>query len=164
MLFCYMLFCLTLFFAACFFLVRAIARAFRRRGKKAGFFWLALTLGFLYAVFHYMTFENQQIFPLLTWDAEWSYRIRNDSSVENPKVFFEFKKLYVRYKIDLDDWGKKTDSDERCIYGGFYTKNIGYEFSRAIVPRGIKAELVHNFDYDLEIVLKDDNERSSGKD
>lgn len=105
-----------------------------------------------------MTFENQQIFPLLTWDAEWSYRIRNDSPVENLKILLEFKKMYVRYKINPDDWTKKTYSDERCIYGGFYTKNIGYEFSRAIVPRGIKAEVVYNFDYDLEIVLKDDTE------
>lgn len=141
-----------------FFLVRVSVRAFRRRRKKAFFFMLALTLGFVYLVFHYMTFENQQIFPLLTWDAEWSYRIRNDSSVENPKVLLEFKKMYVSYRINLDDWTKKTDSDERCIYGGFYTKNFGYEFSRAIVPRGIKAEVVHDFDYDLQIVLKDGTE------
>lgn len=154
----YILFWLALFLAAVFFLVRASVRAFRRRRKKAFFFMLALTLGFVYLVFHYMTFENQQIFPFLTWDAEWSYRIRNDSSVENPKVLLEFKKMYVSYRINLDDWTKKTDSDERCIYGGFYTKNIGYEFSRAIVPRSIKAEVVHDFDYDLQIVLKDDVE------
>lgn len=154
----YILFWLSLFLAPVFFLARAAVRAFKRKEKRAGFVRLALTLCFLYAVFHYMTFEDQNIFPLAAWDAKWSYRVRNESSIENPKVLFEFKKMYVRYKIDPSEHNETDFSSEGYIYGKFYTKNIGYEFNRAIVPRGIKAEIVQNFDYMLEIVLKDDTE------
>ena len=154
----YILFWLALFIAAIFFLVRSTIRTFKRKGKKAGFIRLFLTLGFLYAVFHYMTFGNH---PLSTWDCEWTYLVKNESSVKNPKVLFEFKNLYVRYKIDPADWHNETDFDSKGYIGGtFYAKNDGYEFNRAIVPRGIKAEVICNFDYQLEIVLKDDTEET----
>ena len=65
--------------------------------------------------------------------------------------------MYVKYKIDLGDWHRERELDGKEYMGGsFYTKNVGYEFNRVIVPKGIKAEVVCNFDYQLAIVLKDD--------
>lgn len=139
----YILFILALFIAIPAFLVLSTIRTFKKRGKKAGFIRLALTLGVFYAGFHYMAFEDQQIIP--AWDCKWWYSVQNESSHPNPKVLFEFKKMYASYIIDPADWHNETDFDgEGHIGGSFYAKNVGYEFSRVIVPDGIKAEVVRN--------------------
>ncbi|WP_191014193.1 hypothetical protein [Treponema zioleckii] len=151
----YILFILAVFIGIPVLLVRTVIRTFKKKGKKTGFITLFLTLGLLYAGFHYMTFEAQHILP--SWDCKWTCSIKNESSVKNPKVLLEFKKMYVKYKIDLADHHNETEFDGKEYMGGsFYTKNVGYEFNRAIVPKGIKAEVVCNFDYQLAIVLKDD--------
>ncbi len=151
----YILFVLAVFIGIPVLLVRAVIHTFKKKGKKTGFITLFLTFGLLYAGFHYMTFEEQHIIPL--WDCEWTCSIKNESSVKSPKVLLEFKKMYVKYKIDLGGWHRETELDGKEYMGvSFYTKNEGYEFNKAIVPKGIKAEVVCNFDYQLAIVLKDD--------
>ena len=134
-----------------FFVFKAVQN-FRMGRKNQGKKFIIFTVLFMYGVFHKVTF-GQMI------GEKWSVGIQNNSSIENPEIILDFKKLYVHNRINLRDCGYlvyDNYNDDNYASTAFYTKNSGYELHKVIVPKGIKAKVDYDFDCGLDIILTDE--------
>ena len=90
------IFYLVAYFAIFGYLVVSAVKNYKRGKKRTAKGFAFLICIFAYFTFHFLFFE----FGTLNDDTKWQYRVKNDSSVENPQILFEFQKLYVKDVIN----------------------------------------------------------------
>lgn len=146
------IFYLVAYFAIFGYLVVSAVKNYKRGKKRTAKGFAFLICIFAYFTFHFLFFE----FGTLNDDTKWQYRVKNDSSVENPQILFEFQKLYVKDVINPREFVFDChSSSEYFIYGGVETKNSGYKFKKCLVPSGVKADVFISSEHCFDIVLHD---------